>query len=428
MMRFAKYVLIAIMLSLLLCGCSKNVSLYREAKKHYDKGDFEAALDANIRSLLIKPAYDKAQDLLKETYPKAIKKREDSIRKLQSSDSPDRWDSIVPEYQALVRIQDLMQNLPRLVHPKTQETFMYDAYNYRPVLTDAQNNAAEYHYQKGIRLAMQSSEPDIQKEAAKEFKQALAFVSDYKDASVRYDQSRKKAIKRIAILAFENKTGEKTRYAGIPDMLESNIVSSLINDKSTAEFLEIISRNKIDEVLQEQQLSASGLIDEGTAANFGQLLGAHEILSGKILQVEVLPSKITSVELKESKTVEIEKGDAEIDPEMEDDDPKPVTIKQDVFCLYDKYTKTASAQITASYTIVDVATGKIKIQDTYTGIYSWSDTWARKKNGDDRALTPATKALIAKEEPIPPSETSMINQAINDLGTKFINQIKKYVK
>jgi len=77
---------------------------------------------------------------------------------------------------------------------------------------------------------------------------------------------------------------------------------------------------------------------------------------------------------------------------------------------------------------VDVSSGKIKIQDSYTGAFEWSDTWAKKDSGDDRALTPATKALIAKAEPFPPSESQMVNSALIDLSNKFVNQIKSYVK
>lgn len=426
-MRIAKYAALITLLILIMSGCSKNVSLYNQAKKHYKAGDFESALDADARSLMIKPGYVKAQDLLKDIYPKAIKKREDSIKKLKSTSDATMWDQIVPHYTALVWIQDTMADLPRLVHPKTGEVFMYDHQDYRPLLKESQTNAAEYHYQIAIRLAMQSQDPDIQKDAAKEFKQAMSFVPNYKDASSRYEQARRKAVKRIAIMAFENKTSNPARFAGIPDMLESKIVSQLIQDKGSSEFLEIISREKIDAVLQEQQLGASGLVDESSAAEVGQLLGAHEILSGKILQVEVVPARVSSVQLKESATVEIEKGEAETE-DTEDEDTPPVKIKQDVQCLYIKYTKTASVRITASYAIIEVSTGKIKTQDTYTGTFEWSDSWARKDKGDDRALTPATKALIAKAEPNPPTETQMIEKAMLDLSQRFINQIKQYVK
>ena len=427
-MRIAKYALVVILFSLLLSGCGKNVTLYKQAKKLYEAGNYEAALTANAQSLLIKADYKKAQELLKNIYPKAVKSRKDNIAKIQAREESDMWDLLVPEYQGLVNIFDTMADLPRLVHPKTKEVFRYDREDYYPQLKESRTNAAAYHYQKGVDIALQSDDPDNQKQAALEFKKAMDFDANYKDVKVRYEQARRMAVKRIAILAFEDKTGDRNRYGGIPDMLESKIVSSLINDKSAAEFMEIISRERIDTVLKEQELSASGLVDESSVAKFGQILGAHEILSGKILKVEVQPSRVSSQQLKESKTIEIEQGDAETDPNDEDDDTPALKLKQDIQVLYTTYTKEASVYITASYEIVDVTTGRIKVQDTYTGTYTWSDTWARKDSGDDRALTPAAKALIAKSEPFPPSESEMVSQAIENLSQQFIEQIKRYVK
>lgn len=426
-MRIAKYAKILILFTLVLSGCGKNVTLYNQAKKHYKAGEFESALESSAQSLQLKPGYLKAQDLLKEVYPRALKLRMDNVNRLKAANDALMWDKLVPEYEALIKIQTTMSGLPRLVHPKTGEVFMYDPIDYNPQLKESRENAAEYHYQKGLQLSRQSEAPEIQKEAAKEFKLAVEFVSGYKDSLARYEQARKKAVKRIAILAFEDVTGTKSRFGGLPDMLVDNIVGNLINDKASAEFLEIISRAQIDAVLQEQQLSASGLVDESSTANLGQLLGAHEILSGKILQIDSVPARTTSVQLKESATIEIEQGEAESDPESEEE-TEPAKIKQDVQCLYNKFTKTASARITASYTIVDVSSGKIKIQNTYTGVFEWSETWARKESGDDRALTPATKALIAKAEPFPPSDSQIVNNALKDLSDQFIKQIKGYVR
>lgn len=426
-MRFASYAAIVVLMMLVLSGCGKNVILYNQAKGHYKAGEFEAALETNAQSLQLKPGYVKAQDLLREVYPKAIKRRQDNISKIRAAGEDLMWDKLVPEYEALVKIYDTLSGLPRIVHPKTGEVFMYDHKDYNPQLKESRTNAAEYHYQKGLQLSKQSDDPAIQKEAAKEFKLASSFVQGYKDSLARYEQARKKAVKRIAILAFEDKTGSKSRFGGIPDMLVDSIVGNLLNDKDASEFLEIISRDKIDAVLREQQLSASGLVDENSSATIGQLLGAHEILTGKILQIDIVPTRTVSVQLKETATIEIEKGEAETDPEAEEE-PQPVKIKQDVQCVYNKFTKTTAARITASYTIVDVASGKIKIQDSYTGSFEWSDSWAKKESGDERALTPATKALMAKAEPFPPSESQMVNNALKDLSDKFINQIKNYVK
>lgn len=425
-MRILKLSALILVLILALSACSKNVSLYKQAKSQYQKGNFEQALYLNTQSLMIKPSYAKAQELLRQTYPQALANREKNVARIRAEKDLLMWDKLVVEYQALVNIQNTMGDLPRLVHPKTGEVFMYDVRNYHDLLRESKTNAAEYHYQRAVELSRRSKDPEVQKEAAKEFKLAMEFIPDYKDSAVLYSQARKLAVKRVAIMPFEDKTGLKSRFGGIPDMLVDGIISALLNDKASSEFLEIITRGQINAVLAEQQLSTSGIVDESSAAQVGQLLGAHEIMTGKILQINIVPAKTQSVELKESATIEVEpksNDNEEVDPEN-----PPSKIKTDVTCLYTKFTKSTGAQITASYHIIEVATGRIKMQDSFTSNFNWSDTWARKGPGDERALSPATKAMIAKTEPMPPSEVEMVNSALRSLTTLFVNQIKEYVK
>ena len=428
-MRNARFAVILTLLLVILTGCSKNVRLYNEAKKQFQYGNYETALRYNAESLKLKPNYQNAQELLPQIYPIAVKTRLDNIARIKQANAANKWDLLVPEYQALVNIYKTMGELPRLVHPKTKIPFTYETADYKPQLQESKMGAAEYHYQLGIQKALQSDDPDVQREASKEFKLALDFVENYKDAAERYAQTRKKAVKRIAIIPFEDKTGDRARFGGIADILVDNVIRTLIQDKSTAEYVDIINRANVEAVIQEQQLAVSGLVDEASSVRLGQLLGAHEILTGKILQVDVVPSRITSVEQKESANIEIQQGEADYEPELEDDEAAPrKKSTQSVQCLYDKYTKVASARIMASFTITDVSSGTVKVQDTCVGTYEFMDTWARKKSGDDRALTPATKALIAKEEPFPPSEKQMVSDALEQLSQQFINKIKGYVQ
>jgi len=425
-MRVFRYAALMCAVMLLISACGRNVTIYRQAKKQYESGNLDQALKLNVESLQLKSSYVKAQDLLKQVYPKAVEKREIAVLRLRESDDEYKWDKLVEQYTALTDIQTAMASLPQLIHPKTLQVYKYEPRDYSAPLKESKTNAAEFHYQKAYTLMQTSALPDVQKEAAREFKLAMGFVPNYKDSRALYESARKLAVKRIAILAFEDKTGSRSKYGGIPDMLVDSIIGGILNDKASSEFVEIITRSQIDAVLAEQQLSLSGLVDEASTARLGQLLGAHEILTGKILQINVIPTRTASVELKETAKVEVKTKDATVtDSESTEEQPKEYV---DVSCLYTKYTKTAGAQITASYTVVDVSTGAIKIQDQFTGVFNWTDTWARKGAGDERALSDATKALISKVEPMPPSEVEMVNNALRNLSDLFIRQIKSYVQ
>lgn len=424
-MRFFKYLMPVVFIVLLfVSGCSKNVSLYKKAQKQYNQGNLEAALQANVQSLSLKPGYAKAQDLIKKVFPQLVRVREDKIARLMASDDELKWDKLYKEYTELDGFQTSVQNLPQLRNPKTGEVIYFDFKDYSKNIRESKTNAAEYHYTRGINLARSGNNPDIQKDAAKEFKLALEFMPGYKDSVSRYEQARSLAVKRIAIMPFEDKSGQKSKYGGIPDMLVDSIIGSLLQDKAASEFLEIITRDQINTVLREQQLSTSGLVDENSVAGVGMILGAHEIMTGKILQINYVQPRTVAQELKETANVTVSE-ETYIDDEGKE---RTKAIKGDVTCLYTKYTKTAGAQISASYTIVDVSTGRIKIQDNFTSEENWSDVWAKKGYGDERALSPATKALITKSEPLPPSDGELVNRAVRKLSGMFISQIKSYVQ
>ena len=298
----------------------------------------------------------------------------------------------------------------------TGERIKFDYLDYSADIAEAKTESADYYYRQGMHYSMMSGDSSTQKKAAGYFKSAMQYIADYKDSALRYEECRQKAIRRIAILPFEDKSGSRNRYGAITDILADHIISGLLQDKTKMEFVEIITRDQIDQVLMEQQLSSSGLVDEASAARIGQLLGAHEILSGRILQIDYSAPKVQSVDLEQSSNITVEREDGEEETEME------------VECYYRKFTKRSSVQIVSSYSVVDVASGKINTQQSFTAAHSFEDEWASVLGGDNRALNPAQKALTTKAEPFPPSEKDMILEALMMLSEKILNHFGQYLQ
>jgi hypothetical protein len=291
-----------------------------------------------------------------------------------------------------------------------------DIFNYSVELKEATQNAAEYHYQKGIHFSMTGTDAATQKQAAGHFKLALGLIPNYKDSTARYEEARSKAVRRIAVVGFDDRSNTKDRYGILGDLLADQIISGILQDKANTEFVEIITRDRINQVLAEQKLTVSGLVDENSAARIGVLLGAHEIMSGRVLQVNYTAPRTTSVKLTETANIEVEKENEE-DPD-----------KVEVTCEYVRFVKTASAQLLGSYSLVDVATGRIIVQETFTAEENFEDTWARVISGDTRALSPAQKALVAKTEPYPPQEKTMVNTAMGKLSRAIVNHFIANIK
>jgi len=79
----------------------------------------------------------------------------------------------------------------------------------------------------------------------------------------------------LAVLPFENMNGNPDQ-----DYLKGIISYILIEDLSGSEGILVVDRQNIDDLLEEQKLQITGLIDDASAIEAGQLLGASFMLKG----------------------------------------------------------------------------------------------------------------------------------------------------
>lgn len=411
-------------LALIASACSKNGTYYRRAKKSYERGNAEAAVIDACRSLRIKPDNKKAQDLLQAVWNQALSNHSIRVAALEKSSDSTAWEQILAEHMKLQSLAEQVQTLPPLVSPITGYRLTFNVPDLSEEIKLSRENAAEAHYQAGIRFDKMSNTIDIQRKAAREFQAAMNLIANYKDAQLRYDQARKLAIKRIAIVPFSDKSNSKNKYGAISELMSDYIVSRIMEGNFSNEFTEIIARSQMDAVLAEQQLSASGLVNEASTVNLGQLLGAHEIITGSILQVVSSPSRTTSVIRTAKATVVIGKE------EYKDEEGKTQEreVKAEVSCDYKLFTKTASATIAGSFSVIDVETGRIIHHESLETKNPWQDSWARVVSGDQRALSSSIRKQIEKAEPYPPEEGEMVSAALKSMSNTVAQKLRSILK
>ncbi|MCE5194351.1 MAG: CsgG/HfaB family protein [Nitrospiraceae bacterium] len=99
------------------------------------------------------------------------------------------------------------------------------------------------------------------------------------------------AKKKVAVLDFEYGTitdrwwpGSWNIGKGIADMM----VTQLVKDGTYS----VIERKKLDAIISEQKLGASGLVDASTAAQIGKILGVQYVIIGSITQFSIDTSEI----------------------------------------------------------------------------------------------------------------------------------------
>jgi TolB-like protein len=81
----------------------------------------------------------------------------------------------------------------------------------------------------------------------------------------------------LSVLYFSNSTGQPAM-----DALSKGLAFMLMTDLSTIKGLTLVERVKLQALVEEMGLGASGLVDPGSAPRVGRLLGARFLVSGNL--------------------------------------------------------------------------------------------------------------------------------------------------
>ncbi len=420
--------LLLVFTSLCLTGCGGQHSQFMEsAQANYRVKDYDAALRDTVMALQYKPNYEKAQIYVKAFFDTAVQVHQGRIKALETTSDKFRWDQIVAEYDGLIEINRLVSSLPPLKRKKTSEPIIFDIKDYTAQFNEALEEAAAAHYQEGIRLADLSDDPDTQKRAAKEFKMVEEFVIGYKDTQTRYEQARSAGVKRIAILTFEDKSGSRRAYGAISETITDNIIGSLLNDPESTEFLTIVSRNHLEQVIAEQDLNFAGLLDRRTVASLGKVLGVHEIVVGQITQIIYIPPDIKRTTLNRERTENKKTGTVKYVGKNGKTKTRPKYSDVTVTAKLLHYELKSSVSIIGSYKILDAQTAELKKADNFTTKHEFISEWASFIGNED-ALTRNDLILVDRDKENAPIEKVMVLEASNKLSHELAEALKTYVR
>jgi tetratricopeptide (TPR) repeat protein len=137
-------------------------------------------------------------------------------------------------------------------------------------------------YSAGLR----AFENGMYRSAYDSFGKVIARKADYKDAAAKQKESLDKGTYTIALLPYENASGVQ----GMDAKMSAYTLESLTKIKDP--FLRVVDREHMQAILQEQKLQLSGVIDEQTAVQVGQLVGAQAILTGTVLSYDAQNGKL----------------------------------------------------------------------------------------------------------------------------------------
>jgi|FLOH01.1.fsa_nt_gi TolB-like protein len=422
--RYAKWFIIFLsVISLFDCAVfTKYGQLGSQGEKAYKSGSYDSAVQFAVQSLIIKPDYVKSQILIQNAFTMSIKTHNKNIKVALEKEEKFYWDTVVQEYSEIHQLNESVAMLPVLRHPKTGKEIKLKIVSITDKLDIAKKNAAEVHYFEGKTLSINNANPDVAKQAAKQFTSAMSYVPDYKDSQKLYDENRKAGIKRIAVIPFENKSGI-SKFGAISESIADDVIAKVMSDESATEFLEIISRDEIDAILQEQEFALTGLVNEESAVELGQLLGVHEILTGKITQIIITPERTTDKTMEEKDKIVVSTKTVT----NKDGKKKKEKVYKDVKAYIKVFKRTSSASIRGSYKVISVKTGKLIRTESFQGDAEFSHSWATYK-GDVEALSYSSKKLVREEEKFAPVAGELVNEASKDLAGKLAAEVIRYAR
>lgn len=407
---------VLILISTAFFSCA-SMMYYDMAKTQFKQGNYTQSVFMAVASLQEDPENLEATLLIEEVFPLAVAQSLEQIETYRLNAPPFMWSLMVSEYEAIHNMNDAVKRLPPELYIKKENRaprFKYTYYYEK--LKEARQNAAEEHYTAGLRLMAGTKRTDKQ-EAYKEFKAAEKYLSPYKNAAELAEQCLKQGMNRLMILPVTN---GRNHYPGMNiNTLATEILFAAINQSSEEKiFTMVIDRTFTDKILEEQYTSQTDPFDSETAVKIGSLSGANMMLSCRILRITYTPPDIIkdTRQLQKELTLPASKT-------VEDFEEQTSVLSETVTAEINYFTRTASLEITGSYSLIDMETSEVKDSNIFTQQETDTAEWA-EFTGDLRALSREDIRLLDGSRKLK-DETVMLKEAVFKLQNKMAREVMK---
>ncbi len=265
------------------------------------------------------------------------------------------------------------------------------------------------HYENGLFFQEQAD----WRNAAISYRKATNYRKNYKDATSRYNLCREKGMIKIAVMPFVNKSG-KEEFGAMGDFIASEIISSALD--ADPEFIRFISRGYLDQLLSEQGLQKSDVIDKNSAVRIGKLLGVHAFGFGKVFSIIPDSPRDLRSNYKKVGTIKVYAKNLK----------QSVTVP--AYCNYSIIERMRSVRVQASYQVISVETGEIVSSESLSEDRKDECTWIVINKGTEkliprnhkRMVTPGGQRRLAGAEMMASdAATSMANKLAHKLVQKY---------
>ena len=247
---------------------------------------------------------------------------------------------------------------------------------------------------------------------AKAFKEAQKFVENYKNSEELYTEARAEALTTLLILPFEGNNV-------LANYIRNQFM--IIQSNESKEFLQIISRDQVNHILNEQKFQLSGMVKNDQLVEIGEFNAANQILSATLTTTHRPSETIKTENIKQEKNIIIRK-----EKYIDDDGVEKINkIKDDVYATVKYFKKSSEAALVLTFQIIDLNSGLTIYSDNIKTKAVFFHDWATY-DGDKRALSRNYSQLVKKKEKFAPSESELSMKAAEKLSNKLMKKISAY--
>ena len=257
------------------------------------------------------------------------------------------------------------------------------------------------------------------------FEQILKRTQNYKDTRTLQQESLDKGRVTVAMVPFENVTREEN--------IEKKVSAYLLDDLSKIPdpFLRFVDRSDMDQILEEQKLSVSGIIDDETATEVGELVGAQAIITGKVLDYKKSASRLQSETKKGYEGYQVKRRSPETGAIYYETRYKPVRYKE--------YRAGTSVTLTFQYKLLSLQTGEIMVsriveREAQDGInyadFDGNASMLFPASGDSRNASSSAKRHLddmLRSRRSLKSTTELTSALLNNISSDVAHEIGDYM-
>jgi curli biogenesis system outer membrane secretion channel CsgG len=150
-------------------------------------------------------------------------------------------------------------------------------------------------------------------------------------------------------------------------------------------FIQVVDRDNIQKILDEQKLGMSGVVDESTAVSAGKLLGAQAVVMGTVMAYGEDAGRLRRSTKDGFESYQVKQVDKETNQVSYLTKYRPVK--------YTEYYQENKASISFSYKLVSLETGQVllsKVVDQQADDHAWYASY----DGNQAALLPVLNGAV----------------------------------